>query len=331
VFSWLTSQWNAVLIVFLNCALFNKLCQLPAGSGNFSSPLRPGRLWGPPSLLSNGYQELFPWGYSGRGVKMITHLHLVPKSRMRGAINPLPQYAFMAWCLVKKRTETTLPLPLSLNTKWIAYICVNMWYVFVLYICINIPFHIYFKLLKLLNVSIRKLKVQWYFLKWYQLWMQILTKVKILCLFMYTVFTRLYRILIIFLNLFDCILSLHFHYSKWLGFICKSFLREIIWNLFFSNLRGPFAKFVDSPCYSESELWGCAVTVSFSTYLPWQAMHFLQRSTHFSETWCRLLIISKFLSSELPFHVWKSPKIAWGEIWNEFCFRLGKSGSVEPH
>jgi len=21
-----------------------------------------GRLWGPPSLLSNGYQELFPWG-----------------------------------------------------------------------------------------------------------------------------------------------------------------------------------------------------------------------------------------------------------------------------
>jgi hypothetical protein len=26
------------------------------------------------------------------------------------------------------------------------------------------------------------------------------------------------------------------------------------------------------------------VTVSFSNYLPWQAMHFLQRSTHFSKT-----------------------------------------------
>jgi hypothetical protein len=43
------------------------------------------------------------------------------------------------------------------------------------------------------------------------------------------------------------------------------------------------AKFVDSPYYSESELRGGAVTVSFSKYLPLQGMHFLQRSTHFSE------------------------------------------------
>jgi hypothetical protein len=48
--------------------------------------------------------------------------------------------------------------------------------------------------------------------------------------------------------------------------------------------RGPFEKFVDSPYYSESELRGSAVAVSFSEYLPWQAMHFLQRSTHFSKT-----------------------------------------------
>jgi hypothetical protein len=50
------------------------------------------------------------------------------------------------------------------------------------------------------------------------------------------------------------------------------------------QLRGPFEKLVDSPYYSESELSECAVTVSFSKYLPWQAMHFLQRSTHFSKT-----------------------------------------------
>jgi hypothetical protein len=48
--------------------------------------------------------------------------------------------------------------------------------------------------------------------------------------------------------------------------------------------RGPFEKLVNSHYYSESELCVGAVTVSFSKYLPWQAMHFLQRSTHFSET-----------------------------------------------
>jgi hypothetical protein len=35
---------------------------------------------------------------------------------MLGAIHPLPQYAFMAWCSVKKITGTTLPLSL-----WIDY------------------------------------------------------------------------------------------------------------------------------------------------------------------------------------------------------------------
>jgi hypothetical protein len=53
------------------------------------------------------------------------------------------------------------------------------------------------------------------------------------------------------------------------------------------------------------------VTVSFSKYIPWQAMY-QQRSTHFSKTCCRPLITLKFLASELPFHGWKSPDIAWG-------------------
>jgi hypothetical protein len=53
------------------------------------------------------------------------------------------------------------------------------------------------------------------------------------------------------------------------------------------RILGPFEKFVDSPYYSESELCGGAITVYFSKYLPWKAMHFLQRSIHFSKTCCR--------------------------------------------
>jgi hypothetical protein len=37
---------------------------------------------------------------------------------MRGAINPLPQYAFMAWCSVKKSTVTTL---LGLSQKSVQF------------------------------------------------------------------------------------------------------------------------------------------------------------------------------------------------------------------
>jgi hypothetical protein len=49
------------------------------------------------------------WGVSGRSsVKLTTHLHLVPRSRMRGAIPPFPQYAFMAWCSVKAQGKLYL-------------------------------------------------------------------------------------------------------------------------------------------------------------------------------------------------------------------------------
>jgi hypothetical protein len=75
--------------------------------------------------------------------------------------------------------------------------------------------------------------------------------------------------------------------------------------LTFFTLRVPFAKFVESPQYSELELCGGAVTVSFSKYFRWQAMNFLQRSTHFLKTCYRPLITSKFLASELSFHGWE--------------------------
>jgi hypothetical protein len=80
---------------------------------------------------------------------------------------------------------------------------------------------------------------------------------------------------------------------------------------------------LDSPYYSQSELRGGAVTVSFSKYFPWQSdallttLHPLLENV--LQTFCRKLQedigTGDFLASELPFSGWKSPEIAWGEIW----------------
>jgi hypothetical protein len=58
-------------------------------------------------LLSNEYQGLFLWGQSGRGVKVTTHLHLVPRSRIHGAIPPLPQHAFICGAHLNFRDDFT--------------------------------------------------------------------------------------------------------------------------------------------------------------------------------------------------------------------------------
>jgi hypothetical protein len=40
-------------------------------------------------------------------MKATTHLHLQPRSRNAWSYTPLPQYVFMAWCLVKHRDNFT--------------------------------------------------------------------------------------------------------------------------------------------------------------------------------------------------------------------------------
>jgi hypothetical protein len=86
--------------------------QVSVGSRIFSSLNRPDRLWGPPNFLSNGYRWLILRGkaWSGRGVKLTTHLQLVPRSRKCGSIHPLPirlHGVVLNWL----STGTTSPLP----------------------------------------------------------------------------------------------------------------------------------------------------------------------------------------------------------------------------
>jgi hypothetical protein len=64
------------------------------GASIFTSPSRPDRLCGPPSLLSNGYRGPFPGGKAAGAWSW--PLQVVPKSRKIGSIPPLPTYVFMA-------------------------------------------------------------------------------------------------------------------------------------------------------------------------------------------------------------------------------------------
>jgi hypothetical protein len=75
-----------------------------------SLPPRPERLWGPPSLLSNGYQGLFPCGYGGRGVKLITHIHLVPRSKNEWSCTFSPTTPPWRGAQFKKRSTGTRPV-----------------------------------------------------------------------------------------------------------------------------------------------------------------------------------------------------------------------------
>jgi len=88
-------------------------CELyPSRSKRFScSPNHPDSLWGPQSLLFNGfYQWLLQWHQSSQGMRMTTHLHQAPRLKMSGATLPSP-------CTSSQHVrETTFRLGYNLST-----------------------------------------------------------------------------------------------------------------------------------------------------------------------------------------------------------------------
>jgi hypothetical protein len=52
------------------------------GRGSWDTSVGIATGYGLDGILSNGYRGLYPRGYSGRGMKLTTDLHLVPRSRM---------------------------------------------------------------------------------------------------------------------------------------------------------------------------------------------------------------------------------------------------------
>jgi hypothetical protein len=72
----------------------------------FTSPCRSDKLWGPPNLLSSGYKGAPSPGVKRPGVKLTTHLQLVPRSGKHGSIHLLLHTS--SW----RSAETTLPLPI---------------------------------------------------------------------------------------------------------------------------------------------------------------------------------------------------------------------------
>jgi hypothetical protein len=102
----------------------------------------------------------------------------------------------------------------------------------------------------------------------------------------------------------------------------RSASEEVFHLLHDPEVRGLFEKFVDLPYYSESELCGGAVTVFFTKYFPWQAMHILQRSTLFSKTCCKPLITWNFLPRSPIFMVGRAQKSHGARSELNFVFGL---------
>jgi hypothetical protein len=73
----------------------------------FTSPYHPERLCGPPSLLSNGYRELFHRAVKQKGFEADPSPPTSAKFKKIWTYTSTPPYVFMEKCLVKHRDRFT--------------------------------------------------------------------------------------------------------------------------------------------------------------------------------------------------------------------------------
>jgi hypothetical protein len=72
---------------------------IPGSARFFYSPQRPDRLWGPTTLLSNGYREIFPRGVKRQERETDHSLPSCAEVKNGGAVSPLPHMSslYSAW------------------------------------------------------------------------------------------------------------------------------------------------------------------------------------------------------------------------------------------
>jgi hypothetical protein len=73
-------------------------------------------LYSKPAFYPMGTRGSFSGDEAAGGVKLTTHLHLVPKSRMRGSIPPLPTTPSWRGAQLKNRDNLTLIYIQNINS-----------------------------------------------------------------------------------------------------------------------------------------------------------------------------------------------------------------------
>jgi hypothetical protein len=110
-------QWGAGIAQWYSAGLWSgwSWVWVLAGAGNSLIHCVWSGSGAHPASYPVGTRGSFSGGKVARGMKLTTHLHLVLRSRMRGAIPPLFQHNFMAWCAFKPQGQLYLHLCCRLN------------------------------------------------------------------------------------------------------------------------------------------------------------------------------------------------------------------------